>query len=55
MITGVTHIVLTLLTLCSCGSYLLQLTVAPKGHTAPPVLLETAQYTSHTNVALRNV
>jgi len=55
MITGVAHIVLTLLTVCRCGSCLLDLTVAPKGHKALPVPLETAQHTSHINVALRNV
>ena len=54
MITGVAHIAVTLLTLCRCGSYLLDLTVAPKGHTALPVPLETAKH-SRINVALRNV
>jgi hypothetical protein len=55
MIIGVAYIVLTLLTLCRCGSYPLDLTVAPKGHTTLPVPLETPQHTSHINVALRNV
>ena len=49
------HVVLILLTLYKCGSYLLNLTVAPKGNTALPVPLETGQHTSHINVALRNV
>jgi len=55
MNTGVAHFVLTLLTLCRCGSCLLDLTVVPKGHTALPVPLETAQHTIHINVTLRNV
>jgi hypothetical protein len=55
MITGVSHIVLTSLTVCRCGSYLLELTVAPKGHKVLPVPLQTAKHTSHINVALRNI